>query len=158
MARAAAAEEKRRREAVEEDFDTTVAEAVAKAIAAAATRLLERIPGEQEGGEDRRSEEGTSVDEPDHGDGDANLPEPVRALPTSARGNEGEGTTWGNGADVEELKEEEENADEGVEAEGVSGGDGSEASGQSRGWAEKPLKGCIRMFCFPPPGFRDLMS
>ncbi|CAN0414832.1 unnamed protein product, partial [Ascophyllum nodosum] len=111
VARAAASEEKRRRENLEDSFDSHVAEAVAKAIAVAASRLLDRMPDSEEEededeGADKRAKRGEGVDgdgeeqasksaggnawvaevgkiEPDHGDGDADLPEPVRAVPSA---------------------------------------------------------------------------
>lgn len=154
MARAAAAEEKRRRLTLEDDFDENVAEAVAKAIAAAATRLLDTMPeeveeeekGDQESGigdavcdlcqmreSDRRR---PAVEDLYPGDGDANLPEPVRTLPVSARGVNQEGGVQENeqgmydgSASDDRIKEE------------VQGG----------GQDEQPIKGWYRMFCLPSP-------
>ena len=106
VARAAASDEKRRRENLEDSFDSHVAEAVTKALAVAASRQLETMPEteeEEQGDVAKRAKRGEDVDgdgeeqtsksaggntwgaevggmEPDHGVGDADLPEPVRAV------------------------------------------------------------------------------
>lgn len=153
MARAAAAEEKRRRLTLEDDFDENVAEAVAKAIAAAATRLLDTMPeeveeekGDQESGigdavcdlcqmreSDRRR---PAVEDLYPGDGDANLPEPVRTLPVSARGVNQEGGVQEN--------------EQGM-YDGSASDDRNKEEVQGGGQDEQPIKGWYRMFCLPSP-------
>ena len=182
VARAAASEEKRRRENLEDSFDSHVAEAVAKAIAVAASRLLDRMPDSEEEededeGADKRAKRGEGVDgdgeeqasksaggnawvaevgkiEPDHGDGDADLPEPVRAVPSAWGGKREDGGRFSDadgdadGGDADGGDAGGGDAD-GGDADG--GDDGSDAEDKEeeqggKGWAEKVL---FRMFCFP---------
>lgn len=160
MARGAAAEDKRRRLTLEEDFDENVAEAVAKAIAAAATRLLDRMPEEVEEEEKKDQESGIgdavcdlchrresdrrrpAMEDLNPGDGDANLPEPVRALPVAARGVEQEG-----GARENEQGVNDDSAADDGDKEGAQGG----------GRDEQPVKGWYRLFCLPSPRKHEKM-
>lgn len=164
MARAAAAEEKKRRVSLEEHFDANVSEAVAEAIAAAATRLLDKMPEEEEDGEEvrgvdqeretgdaerelfRMREEDDHVSdtkENDHGDGDASRPGHVRAQPSVARGGEGEDDPQGNVVEINIVPGEDALSDE--------YGDMSEEGTEGRGWAGNVWKGLFR-FCLPSTG------
>lgn len=161
VAQAAAAEEKRRRLSLEENFDGNVAEAVAKAIAAAATRLLDRMP--EEGGYQGRGDVDSklrrrrdkdprwpAVGEHHPGDDDATLAEPVRALPAAVGGGEEE-----SGAQkIVKNEVERERAADGGDGDAVNKG---KKDAQGKGWAEYPFKGWLsRLFCLPPHDKRDL--
>lgn len=172
MARAAAAEEKKRRVSLEEHFDANVSEAVAKAIAAAATRLLDKMPEEEEeeeefGGVDQERERGdverellrrsegddylSDTKENDHGDGDASRPEHVRALPSVARVGEGEDGSQVNVLEMNIVPGEDALSEEDGD-DGDSSVEGTEDT-QGRGWAENVWKGLFR-FCLPSTGSR----
>ena len=150
VARAAASEEKRRRENLEDSFDSHVAEAVAKV---AASRQLETIPEkeeEEQGDAAKRAKRGEDVDgdgeeqtsksargnawgaevggvEPDHGVGDADLPEPVRAVPSTWGRKRKDGGKFSDAdadADADDCDADGDGADGG----GADGGDdGSDA-------------------------------
>lgn len=147
-ARAIAAEEKKRRIALEQRFE---------AIAGAATRLLGEISEEEQWGEEEedgadqereggdaerellRRREGdarlSDAKEHDHGDGDANRPEHVRARSSVAvvRREYAVYDDGGDGGDISEEEDEE---------------------AQGRGWAGNFWKGLFGSCC-PLPGNRD---
>lgn len=152
VAQATAAEEKKRRLTLEENFDGSVAEAVAKAIAAAATRLLDRMPEKEEGFQGRSDIENKlqqrrdkdprrSVVEENHPeDDDINLEKPAIG------GGEEESGTQKNATNEDERERERA---------AVSGDEDTVNKGtkdaQGKGWAEHPLKLWLnRLFCLPP--------
>ena len=164
VARAAASEEKRRRENLEDSFDSHVAEGVAKALAVATSRQLEKMPEteeEEQGDAVKRAKRGEDVDgngeeqtsksaggnawgaevegmEPGHGVGDADLPEPVRAVSSTWGGKRKDGGKFSDGdGDGDDADADDCDTDGGDADGGDDGSDAEDKEGEQDGkmWA-----------------------